>query len=133
MAITVTVKSTINLGNKWEITGTIAMDTSYATGGYPITARQVALAYIDDLILDDGYGGYLYAWDGPNSKIKVFYPQGGSSAGTNDGSGTVKTGASTASAVNATTPDVNSAKAIEVQNTANLSAVTALNFRAIGV
>ena len=131
MAATVTIKAIVNNGNKWEIVGSVALDSSYPTGGYPIPARKVGLCYLEYFGADDGYGGYLFDYDYVNNKLRVSYPQGGSSGGTNDGSGTVTSGGTGVTSTAATGP-VNSAPSRECQNTKDLSALTLLRFKATG-
>lgn len=61
------------LGAKQRISvSTITGDSSYVTGGEPITANQLGLTRITSLIPVASTGGYVPAWDQTNSKLKIF-------------------------------------------------------------
>lgn len=51
---------------------TVTGDSSYATGGYAITANQFGFSRIT-AIVPVGNTGYVPVWDSTNSKLKVFY------------------------------------------------------------
>lgn len=75
MAATVTsVFSGSILGAKQRISvTTITGDSSYATGGYAITANQVNFSRITAVLAVGANTGYVPVWDAANSKLKVFY------------------------------------------------------------
>jgi hypothetical protein len=75
MAATVTsVFSGSLFGAKQRISvTTITGDSSYATGGYAITANQVGFSRITAVIAVGANTGYVPVWDATNSKLKVFY------------------------------------------------------------
>lgn len=72
-------------------------------------------------------GGHLCAYDAANGKVRLYWPQGGSSGGANDGTGTgsIPAGA-TAVTSNAAQPTVsiNTAPAREMNGGQTLSAMT---------
>lgn len=51
---------------------TIALDSSYPTGGEALTAAQVGLTRIDHAILGTE-DGFVFRWDQANSKIMAYY------------------------------------------------------------
>ncbi len=132
MAATVTVQQQLGgLGQAWVRQILITGDTSYVTGGYAITAAQLGLAlaapflFLCEPATDSGTGAvYLPVFDYTNMKLKFYYPQGGASAGTNDGTGTVTTGVTAMTGTAATLAAINTAPAKEVQAARNLSLVT---------
>jgi len=75
MAATVTsVFSGSILGAKQRVSvTTITGDSSYATGGYAITANQVGFSRITAVLAVGANTGYVPTWDATNSKLKVFY------------------------------------------------------------
>lgn len=94
-------------GNRTEYLGTIALDSSYPTGGEALDAsgneRFAWLNAVSGGTTASG-GGRLYAWDAPNQKLVVY-------VGDNDA--------------------VADGPFAEVANAVDLSAVTALPFRAL--
>lgn len=111
MAAVVTVTDSWDAGgNRTEYLGTIAMDNSYPTGGEPIdVANNERFAFLNAV----GGGttatgaGYLYQFDAPNQKLVAFRQKDPGNAG----------GADIALP--------------EVGNTTDLSAQTAIPFRAL--
>lgn len=71
MAVTVTTKKRIKLGNAFAVLADIAMDNSYATGGEPVTEQQFGLTTLD-LVLPSASSGYDFEFDHINKKMKVF-------------------------------------------------------------
>lgn len=104
--------------------GTITLNT-YATNGVAVTAALFELpGTIAELDIGPS-GGLIFEWDKTNSKIKAFYPTGGATASPAAlAAPQVTTGASTASAVNATTPALTPGVAKEVLNATDLSSIT---------
>jgi hypothetical protein len=84
-------------GSVFAVPATVAFDSSYPTGGEPVTAAQFGLAAIDDVIVTDG-GGYDVSYVPSTGKLLVRYADYDAVA---DG------------------------KLIEVPNTTNLSTLTA--------
>ena len=111
MAASVTISATTGkartagqFGPKTVIRGTIAFDNSYPTNGEALLLSQIGLSTIDQMQVFP-YKGYVPQWDGTNKKVKMFYADYTANA---------------------------SGALIEVANTADLSAVDALPFEAIG-
>ena len=109
MAFTVTRTSRNVVGSMVQITGTLAFDSSYATGGESITAAELGLSSIVSLKVDP-YGAVVYAWypttaaPALSGKIKAYW-----------------TGSTTSGAL------------AEVTNTGNLSSTSnAVPFEAFG-
>lgn len=133
MAATVSIKQYLNLGAANGRIVQVTMDASYPTGGYAITKTQLGLGSTIYFVMPanamDSTGARLYeaVWDYANSKLKLFYPQGGGGTFTNDGSGTgsIPAGATTVTSTAAQpTVGINTAPGREVQNGANLTGVT---------
>lgn len=128
MAATVTMVGTLSTrGHRREALVDIACDTSYVTGGYSITPSLIAgfNARIDAVEPVTGNGGLIAEWDTTNNKLKVLYPTGGGAAAPAALAAPIVTsGASTASAVSATTPTLTPGIGKEVLNTTNLSTIT---------
>lgn len=108
MAATVTIIDSWDTGgNRTEYVGTIALDSSYPTGGEALDAsgneRFAWLHALSGGTAASG-GGRLYAFDAANQKLVAYH-------GDNDNAG--------------------DAPFVEVANTTDLSAVTALPFRAL--
>jgi hypothetical protein len=120
----------------------IVLDNSYPAGGYTINASDVGLKTLYEgvevggnaasggvlVLIDQSSGLGTTSMDGvalTSLKLRVFFPTGGATAAPNTlANAKVTSGASTASAVNATTPDITPGIAVEVATGANLSTVT---------
>ena len=74
MALTVSVTRRVTAGNQHIVTGTIAFDSSYPTGGESFTAADLGLRVVD-LMLVQATKGFDYEYDYTNSKVLV-YTQG---------------------------------------------------------
>jgi hypothetical protein len=61
-----------SIGDLRLVTGTVAFDSSYPTGGESITAAKFGLGKIDFLIAT-ALSGYVFFWDGTNSKLMAYY------------------------------------------------------------
>lgn len=86
----------------------VLLDNSYPAGGYPVTPANVGLvSYVDMLVMGPALATaflLITAYDPTTGKIRVFYPTGGATAAPATVAAPLSTtGASTASAVNATT------------------------------
>lgn len=57
-------------GNRKMVMGTITLDSSYVTGGEPVTLAQLGLSRLDFLNVSAGVG-YLPAWDGSVTTPKI--------------------------------------------------------------
>lgn len=107
MAVAITVSSRQNVGREKELRGTLALDSSYPTGGEAVDFNSVGLTQVKDLAVDpvSGYVFTVAAGSGPSSRKVLAYVTGASSG----------------------------AVLAEVANTTDLSALTAVPFRVRGV
>jgi len=103
-AVFTTNVRTIN-GVRTVIEGTIALDSSYPTGGESITAASLGLVRIDDMIIGNK-SGYSFEWDATNSKLLAYQGDNTNAA---------------------------AAPAVQVPDTTNLSTVTGIRARVTGV
>lgn len=99
MALTVSNLKRSSVGNKWMMTGRIAFDTSYPTGGETLTAAQVGLARFTTIELQPEQGYFfetMYGSIEPSSVLLKVW-QGGlagfTPAGTNSTSAVTGTAA----------------------------------------
>ena len=105
MAVSVTVNRTDSVGRYTKyVTGTITFDSSYPTGGEPLSNSDVQLSSKVDFLQASSVDGYIFEYDYTNSKVVAYLPNS-----------------------DATAPSV----AKEVANTTDLSSVTC-NFIAFG-
>jgi len=79
MAVTITIDKRINAGSAQMIAANIALDNSYATGGYAVTPGQFGLSRIDEIWGMDS-GGLTPEYIASTGKIKVYTGIGGSAA-----------------------------------------------------
>jgi len=147
MALVITYKEDKGMVDKCShgyrmVTGSVAFDNSYPTNGEPMDMSKV---FPNDLhlVLFEVKAGYIFEYDYTNKKVKAYYPTKAQAVANSGGNQLIATtGSATASAVDATTPHVDvpagfrsavdHGAAEEVQNTADLSALTAVRFVAIG-
>jgi hypothetical protein len=124
-------------GNLRTVRGDLAFDNSYPTGGEALTAAMFGLGKLVTVNIIGvkgtiaNSGGLNFRWDPVNSKIMAFYPTGGAATPATLIAPKSATGASTASAVDATTPTIVAGLGLEVGNTTDLSTVT-LTVEAVG-
>ena len=108
--------------------GTILLDSSYPTGGYAITATNFLFGSTTYLLNVGESSGVVPEWDRTNSKIKMFYPTGGSAASPAALAAPFVTLASGTSAINspglALTDAVTPGQGKEVANATDLSTLT---------
>lgn len=125
MALTYTIRETLNLGSVNGKIVRIVGDASYPAGGYDLNADRPKLGFaiIYALLSMGDLGLFKVAWDRANKKLRVYYPQGGEALGAADGGATVDAGvvAVTSSAANGAIVSVNAGKAREVAAATNLS------------
>lgn len=120
----------------------VAFDGSYPTGGELLTAADLGMCSITHLAATTK-SGFVFEYDYSGSKLKALYPtanQGVAASAANQPD--VTGGAATASAVDSTTPtvtipagfrsEVDHSIGEEVEDTANLSALTAVKVFVIG-
>ena len=130
MALTISRMDQTVMGNKRVNRFRAALDTSYQSGGYPITAQQLGLGVIENLIFQ-APSGYQIDYDDTSKTVRVygisFTIVGGQSIGTPiQVSGSVLGKTPAVNVVTAGTP-------VEVAAATDLSAVTNVMGRAEGV
>ena len=111
----------------------VTLDSSYPAGGEAITAAEVGLRVIEGarfIGFNAAASLMLLAWDPTNGKVIVNYPTGGATAAPAALADPISTtGASTASAVDATQPNITPGRGKEVLATTDLSTlVTRMEF-----
>jgi hypothetical protein len=130
MPLTLTRKARADIGSGlvlviWDVTA----DSSYPAGGYTLSPSQLGirqfLTQVDSATAYSSTAGYIMRYTG--SALQFWYPQGGSSGGTNNGTGTgsIPSGATTVTSTAAQpTVNINTAPAKQVQTGADLTGVT---------
>lgn len=78
-AVTLAGDWMLNIGNRRQTTGTGNLGT-YATNGVAITAAQVGLGVLEQLIVSPA-AGYVFEWDKTNGKIKAYDQKDPAAAG----------------------------------------------------
>lgn len=130
MALSVTKLDQTVAGNKRFNSGLLALDNSYPAGGYPISANLFGLGVMDTF--DPGSrGGYVIEWDKANGTLRVYHGftlTGGQAIGT-----PIQASAGILGKTQAGNITVTSSAPVEVPTGTDLSGVTNLSFRAIGV
>lgn len=113
------------------LTGVIAFDSSYPTGGELASGITKFFKSCHRLICD-AKGGYVFEWDKANGKIKVIAPVNViASTGVADANNTVMKSASATLEV-AGTGTAFQQPGVEVLDTTDLSGLTGVSFIAIG-
>ena len=139
MALTITVSRRHTAGQQHIVSGTIAFDSSYPTGGESFTAANLGLRTVD-LMLFSPTSGFTFEYDYTNSKVLVYtqgVAHGAAGAVTLDdypvsaGPG-ISSGASISREASATSP-LRMGPMKECANTDDLSTVTGVRFIAYGV
>lgn len=128
MALTVTINKTDTVGRYLKVkTGTITFDSSYPTGGEPLTKSDLGFSNSVETFVASPNGGLIFEYDFTNSKLEAFYPTGGGAtpASLAAPAVTVPSGA-TAVTSSAAQPNLveTAGIAAEVGNTTNLSTIT---------
>lgn len=70
MALTLSQKHNLVVGNKRLTVTNVTFDSSYPTGGEPVTAADFGLSVLD-LVLIQPPSGFLVEFDSTNSKLVV--------------------------------------------------------------
>jgi hypothetical protein len=70
-------------GNKRTSHGTLTFDSSYPTGGEPLTAANVGLGVIESIQFNP-VSGYTFEYDHANEKVLVYVGSGGVAAHDHD-------------------------------------------------
>lgn len=71
MAINVKLIRKIKFGNAFGVVAELTGDTSYATGGYPLTAKQLGLNVVENVLPQSPAGGKFWEYDLANNKLKI--------------------------------------------------------------
>ena len=71
MAMNVKLIRKIKFGNAFGVVAELTGDASYATGGYPLTAKQLGLNVVENVLPQSPAGGKFWEYDFANEKIKV--------------------------------------------------------------
>ena len=138
MALTISITRRNTMGHQHVVSGTIAFDSSYATGGEAMAPSALGLSTID-LMLVESTKGLTYEYDYTNSKLKA-YAQGAlvgtaGSATMDDFPVTAGPGVtgSTSLSLASGSGTVTWGTLKEVPSTNDLSTITGVRFVAIGV
>ena len=77
MALTVTNTTTglyaKSVGDEYETYKTIAFDSSYPTGGEPLTSADLGFAAAPRDVRIEPKSGYVFEYDAANQKVIVYY------------------------------------------------------------
>lgn len=141
MALTVAVTRRVVAGHQNIVTGTLAFDSSYPTGGESLTAANLGLRTIDLMLIQPSAVGFLYSYDYTNSKVQVYtqgYAHGTGGAVTmDDYPVTAGPGVTGSISVSLTTgagaATGNLGPLVETLSTDDLSTITGVRFVAFGV
>lgn len=76
MALTQSRKVQLNLGSADGVHVILTFAVSYPTGGEPLTARDLGLGEIRQLIVDQGEDGLVAKYDYTNEKLQLFESAG---------------------------------------------------------
>lgn len=129
MALTVNITKTDTVGRYLKVkTGSITFDSSYPTNGEALTAANLEFSTDVEFIQVSPAGGLVFEYDYSDSKIKAFYPTGGSATPASLAAPAVTfPSGSTAVESDAAQPNLVETAGIakEVGNTTDLSTVTA--------
>lgn len=138
MAITVASIKVSSIGDRYLATATLALDSSYPTGGESLTPAMLGLRVIDHIIIPSR-GGVVFDYDYTNSKVMCYVPGvtvGAAGAATLDDypvSGVASTSTISVSLDNAAGAGTHRFGIMkEVASTANLSTITGIRLIAIG-
>lgn len=125
---TVSLKSKQPAGDGYQAAFQLTGPTSYTTNGIVLNAAtlypQSGCRLIKHVIIQSVSGNLLAFWDVTNGKIKLSYPTGGAHApAAVTTAPKVTSGASTASAVDATDPTITGGPGLEVASTTDVSSI----------
>ena len=71
MAMNVKLIRKIKFGNAFGVVAELAGDASYPTGGYPLTAKQLGLNVVENILPKNPSAGKFWEYDFANEKIKI--------------------------------------------------------------
>ena len=126
----VAVADGIDTRGKYRTTQfTVTGDTSYPSGGYAISPANIGFTKILGAVMiganSAAAGGILPVWNQGTGKLQLFYPTGGGVAAPGSlADPIVNTGAVTASAVDAATPNIVPGRGKELLATTNVSTLS---------
>ena len=140
MALTVAISQNTVFGDKNIVTGTLAFDSSYPTGGESLTAANLGLSILD-FILIQTTKGLMFEYDYTNSLVLAYLmgvttgASASATAGTTKGAKLVDSAAAQTAArllgtTISTTYDLGFLK--QVPNTTSLATITGVRFFAFG-
>ena len=92
MSLGIAIKGHNIVGNVRQTIATIDFDSSYPTGGEPLSARNLALGVVDNLQVFPK-NGYIFEYDYTNSKLKAYYPTAAHGHNTSVGATAIVAGA----------------------------------------
>lgn len=97
MAMNVKLIRKIKFGNAFGVVAelTLTGDTNYATGGYPLTAKQLGLNVVENVLPQSPAGGKFWEYDFANNKLKILKVNSSSGALEEVTDGSVQSGAVT--------------------------------------
>lgn len=136
MALTITEKKRVKMGNAYAVAADVTFDSSYPTNGEALAASAFGLNEIS-LLLCETASGYMFQYDYTNAKLKAYYPRaavsGTLAAAVAEGATPVTSSAANGAIVTLTgNPAVAAGAGAEVTNATNLSTITT-RVMAIGV
>jgi hypothetical protein len=74
MALTITNKRQLSLGNRNGVAADITFDSSYAFGGESFNPRTLFGIPRSDIVIVEPKGGYTFEFDRTNNKLKAYAP-----------------------------------------------------------
>ena len=74
MAAAVVVTNREHYGNRRRVSGTITLDSTYVNGtGEAVSASQLKLRSIDQVVFENQEDGYVPMYDRTNSKVVLYF------------------------------------------------------------
>lgn len=138
MALTVTKTKEGVAGDLRYVTGTLAFDSSYPTGGESLTAANLGMSKIWVVMFPENKTGYAFEYDYTNSKVLV-YSQGATTGATAAGGTTgtfMNSDAGTEGTVRlqsaGTSATVKWGPMLEFTNATTLASLSAVRFFVLG-
>lgn len=132
MALTITALDNGVAGHKRANRGTLALDASYPSGGYPVTPRTFALANIDFVEFSPRLG-YQLEYDISAGTVRVYRPNDFALVPSQIPSDVVQVASGVLGKTTVGAVTARSSAPVEVATGTDLSAMTAVSWRAEGV
>lgn len=132
MALTIITLDNGVAGHKRANRGTLELDASYPSGGYPVTPRTFGLAVIDFLEFSPKLG-YQFEYDPATSTVRVYRPNDFALVPSQAPADVVQVSGGTLGKTPAGAVTARSAGPVEVATSSNLSSLTSVGWRAEGV